>query len=186
MKHHERRLHHQDFPTIVNLSEDRQVLKAAGRLASPVTWTGGATWGRKLFQQSLVYTAHRYSVDPRGVGQVRLRENAGYRWGYPAGAPGRKSRHSVRRALRASPAVAGSAGRSIAPMLRRPDRESRATPSPPRSEQQRPFSAKTAPSLYDLRNLFQVNVEEGPPSLGDGLSCLQKIFRARDGREGGR
>jgi len=42
-------------------------------------------------------------------------------------------------------------------------------------------SRQTAPSLYDLRNLFQVNVEEGRASLGDGLS-VQKYF-GRDGRE---
>src|SRR6478752_7196514 len=47
-------------------------------------------------------------------------------------------------------------------------------------EQQRNLGA-TAPSLYDLRNLFQVNVEEGR-HLWAMVHLLQKFF-GRDGRE---
>ena len=47
-------------------------------------------------------------------------------------------------------------------------------------EQQRHLGA-TAPSLYDLRNLFQVNVEEGR-HLWAMVYLLQKYF-GRDGRE---
>ena len=55
----------------------------------------------------------------------------------------------------------------------------RATPSPP-VEQQRYLGA-TAPSLYDLRNLFQVNVEEGRDLWA--MVYLLHGFFGRDGRD---
>ena len=51
----------------------------------------------------------------------------------------------------------------------------------PASVEQQRFLGKTAPSLYDLRNLFQVNVEEGR-HLWAMVYLLQKHF-GRDGRE---
>jgi len=46
------------------------------------------------------------------------------------------------------------------------------------------LSRQTAPSLYDLRNLFQVNVEEGR-HLWAMVYLLQKYFRPRRPRGGG-
>jgi len=51
----------------------------------------------------------------------------------------------------------------------------------PASVEQQRFLGKTAPSLYDMRNLFQVNVEEGR-HLWAMVYLLQKYFGA-DGRE---
>jgi benzoyl-CoA 2,3-epoxidase subunit B len=51
----------------------------------------------------------------------------------------------------------------------------------PASVEQQRFLGKTAPSLYDLRNLFQVNVEEGR-HLWAMVYLLHKYF-GRDGRE---
>jgi hypothetical protein len=51
----------------------------------------------------------------------------------------------------------------------------------PASVEQQRFLALTAPSLYDMRNLFQVNVEEGR-HLWAMVYLLQKYFGA-DGRE---
>jgi benzoyl-CoA 2,3-dioxygenase component B len=51
----------------------------------------------------------------------------------------------------------------------------------PASVEQQRFLGKTAPSLYDMRNLFQVNVEEGR-HLWAMVYLLQKYF-GRDGRE---
>ncbi len=51
----------------------------------------------------------------------------------------------------------------------------------PASVEQQRYLGKTAPSLYDLRNLFQVNVEEGR-HLWAMVYLLQKYF-GRDGRE---
>ena len=51
----------------------------------------------------------------------------------------------------------------------------------PASVEQQRHLGKTAPSLYDLRNLFQVNVEEGR-HLWAMVYLLQKYF-GTDGRE---
>ena len=51
----------------------------------------------------------------------------------------------------------------------------------PASVEQQRLLGKIAPSLYDLRNLFQVNVEEGR-HLWAMVYLLQKYF-GRDGRE---
>ncbi len=51
----------------------------------------------------------------------------------------------------------------------------------PASVEQQRFLGNTAPSLYDMRNLFQVNVEEGR-HLWAMVYLLQKYF-GRDGRE---
>ena len=51
----------------------------------------------------------------------------------------------------------------------------------PASVEQQRFLGRTAPSLYDMRNLFQVNVEEGR-HLWAMVYLLQKYF-GRDGRE---
>jgi len=51
----------------------------------------------------------------------------------------------------------------------------------PASVEQQRFLGKTAPSLYDMRNLFQVNVEEGR-HLWAMVYLLQKYF-GKDGRE---
>jgi len=51
----------------------------------------------------------------------------------------------------------------------------------PASVEQQRFLGQTAPSLYDMRNLFQVNVEEGR-HLWSMVYLLQKYF-GRDGRE---
>ena len=51
----------------------------------------------------------------------------------------------------------------------------------PASVEQQRYLGKTAPSLYDMRNLFQVNVEEGR-HLWAMVYLLQKYFGA-DGRD---
>jgi len=51
----------------------------------------------------------------------------------------------------------------------------------PGSVEQQRFLGLTAPSLYDMRNLFQVNVEEGR-HLWAMVYLLQKYF-GKDGRE---
>jgi benzoyl-CoA 2,3-dioxygenase component B len=55
----------------------------------------------------------------------------------------------------------------------------------PASVEQQRLLGKTAPSLYDLRNLFQVNVEEGR-HLWAMVYLLHEIFRSRRPRGGGR
>ena len=51
----------------------------------------------------------------------------------------------------------------------------------PASVEQQRYLGKTAPSLYDLRNLFQINVEEGRHLWAMGY--LLHAHFGRDGRE---
>jgi len=129
------------------------------------------------FQESLVYLRTAVSVEPEGwarFGYVRMPD---YRWGILL-APPVEGRTIGFGAHRGEPAWHDVPGEYRA-MLRRlivvqGDTE------PASVEQQRRLGA-TAPSLYDLRNLFQVNVEEGR-HLWAMVYLLQKYF-GRDGRE---
>jgi benzoyl-CoA 2,3-dioxygenase component B len=133
--------------------------------------------GPEGFQSSLVYLRTAISVEPEGwakFGYVRMPE---YRWGILL-APQVEGRAIGFGAHKGEPVWQEVPGEYRA-MLRRlvvvqGDTE------PASVEQQRRLGA-TAPSLYDLRNLFQVNVEEAR-HLWAMVYLLQKYF-GRDGRE---
>ena len=133
--------------------------------------------GPEGFQDRLVYLRTAVGVGSEGwakFGYVRMPE---YRWGVllaPA-VEGRTIPFGAHKGEKAWQEVPGE----YRAMLRRllviqGDTE------PASVEQQRHLGA-TAPSLYDLRNLFQVNVEEGR-HLWAMVYLLQKYF-GRDGRE---
>ena len=68
------------IPNNVNLSEDRQVLKALeGWHPGYMNWWGDM--GPEGFQQSLVYLRTAYSVDPRGWAKFDYVKMPDYRWG---------------------------------------------------------------------------------------------------------
>src|SRR5262249_13238241 len=68
------------IPNNVNLSEDRQVLKALeGWHPGYVDWW--QDMGPEGFQQSLVYLRTAYSVDPRGWAKFDYVKMPDYRWG---------------------------------------------------------------------------------------------------------
>ena len=68
------------IPNNVNLSEDRQVLKALeGWHPGYMDWWGDM--GPEGFQQSLVYLRTAYSVDPRGWAKFDYVKMPEYRWG---------------------------------------------------------------------------------------------------------
>ena len=134
--------------------------------------------GPEGFQESLVYLRTAISVDPKGWAKFDYVRMPEYRWGVlPRTANGRPQsqfRHAQGR---------GDAWQEVPgeyrAMLRRlvviqGDTE-------PASVEQQRFLGKTAPSLYDMRNLFQVNVEEGR-HLWAMVYLLQKYF-GTDGRE---
>ena len=123
-------------------------------------------------------SAHRGLGRSQGLGQVRLREDAGIPLGHPACAAGGRTARFRSAATSASRPGRTCPGEYRA-MLRRlvviqGDTE-------PASVEQQRHLGKTAPSLYDMRNVFQVNVEEGR-HLWAMVYILQKYF-GRDGRE---
>src|SRR6202167_3348920 len=164
------------IPNNVNLSEDRQVLKALeGWHPGYIDWWNDM--GPDGFQQSLVYLRTAYSVDPRGWAKFDYVKMPDYRWGILL-APQEENRVIPFGQHYGEPAWQEVPGEHRA-MLRRliviqGDTE-------PASVEQQRFLGNTAPSLYDMRNLFQVNVEEGR-HLWAMVYLLHKYFGA-DGRE---
>src|SRR6059058_1909480 len=164
------------IPNNVNLSEDRQVLKALeGWHPGYMDWWGDM--GPEGFQESLVYLRTAYSDDPRGWAKFDYVKMPEYRWGILL-APQEENRVIPFGENYGKPAWQEVPGEHRATLRRliviQGDTE-------PASVEQQRFLGKTAPSLYDLRNLFQVNVEEGR-HLWAMVYLLQKYF-GRDGRE---
>jgi benzoyl-CoA 2,3-epoxidase subunit B len=164
------------IPNNVGLSSDRRVLKALEK------WHPGyINWWNDLgpagFQQSLVYLRTAISVDPKGWAKFDYVKMPDYRWGILL-APQVEGRTVPCGEHVGQPAWQEVPGEYRA-MLRRliviqGDTE-------PASVEQQRHLGKTAPSLYDMRNLFQVNVEEGR-HLWAMVYLLQKYF-GTDGRE---
>ena len=134
--------------------------------------------GPEGFQQSQVYLRTACRRRSQRLGQVRLCEDAGISLGHPARAQSRGTHNPVR-PPQGRAGLAGGAGRvsracCAGSIVIQGDTE-------PASVEQQRHLGKTAPSLYDMRNLFQVNVEEGR-HLWAMVYLLQKYF-GRDGRE---
>jgi benzoyl-CoA 2,3-epoxidase subunit B len=164
------------IPNNVGLTSDRQVLKALE------SWHPGyLDWwtdmGPEGFQEALVYLRTAVSVDPTGWAKFDYVRMPEYRWGILLAhqEEGRQVNFGEHKGEPAWQEVPGE----YRAMLRRlvviqGDTE-------PASVEQQRHLGKTAPSLYDMRNLFQVNVEEGR-HLWAMVYLLQKYF-GRDGRE---
>ncbi|MFL6804134.1 MAG: benzoyl-CoA 2,3-epoxidase subunit BoxB [Xanthobacteraceae bacterium] len=164
------------IPNNVGLNQDVRVRKALEK------WHPGyLDWwqdmGPEGFQQSLVYLRTAVSVDPKGWAKFDYVRMPEYKWGILL-APQVEDRKVAFGAHRGEAAWQEVPGEHRA-MLRRliviqGDTE-------PASVEQQRHLGKTAPSLYDMRNLVQVNVEEGR-HLWAMVYLLQKYFGA-DGRD---
>lgn len=164
------------IPNNVGLSSDKKVLKALEK------WHPGyINWWNDLipqnFQESMVYLRTAVSVDPKGWAKFDYVKMPEYRWGVLL-APQVEGRTIPMGEHYGEPAWQEVPG-EYRNMLKRliviqGDTE-------PGSVEQQRFLGLTAPSLYDMRNLFQVNVEEGR-HLWAMVYLLQKYF-GRDGRE---
>jgi benzoyl-CoA 2,3-epoxidase subunit B len=164
------------IPNNVDLGGDLRVKRALE------SWHPGyINWwndmGPEGFQQSLVYLRTAVSVDAKGWAKFDYIRMPDYRWGVLLAPPveGRKIPFGAHRGEPVWQDVPGE----YRAMLRRliviqGDTE-------PASVEQQRHLGKTAPSLYDMRNLFQVNVEEGR-HLWAMVYLLQKYF-GTDGRE---
>jgi len=164
------------IPNNVGLADDLRVRKALE------TWHPGyidwwKTVGPEGFQNSPVYLRTAVGVGSEGWAKFDFVRMPEYRWGVLL-APKVEGRTIPFGAHKGEPAWQEVPGEYRAALRRllviQGDTE------PASVEQQRHLGA-TAPSLYDMRNLFQVNVEEGR-HLWAMVYLLQKYF-GRDGRE---
>jgi benzoyl-CoA 2,3-dioxygenase component B len=164
------------IPNNVALNGDARVKRALEKWhPGYIDWWNDM--GPEGFQQALVYLRTAVSVDPKGWAKFDYVKMPDYRWGILL-APQVEERKVPFGAHRGEKAWQEVPGEYRA-LLRRlvviqGDTE-------PASVEQQRHLGKTAPSLYDLRNLFQVNVEEGR-HLWAMVYLLQKYFGA-DGRE---
>jgi benzoyl-CoA 2,3-dioxygenase component B len=164
------------IPNNVELSSDRRLQRALEDWY-PRYLNWWKSCGPQGYQDVEVYLRTAISVDQEGwaqFGYVRMPE---YRWGILL-APREEGRKIAFGKYKGEPVWQEVPGEYRA-MLRRliviqGDTE-------PASVEQQRFLGATAPSLYDMRNLFQVNVEEGR-HLWAMVYLLHKYF-GRDGRE---
>ncbi len=164
------------IPNNVGLGEDR-VLQRALEHWQPRFLDWWKESGPADFQSADVYLRTAVGVDAKGwasYGQVRMPD---YRWGiFLADAePGRKIGFGDAMGQDAWQSVPGE----YRSMLRR-FIVTQGDTEPASVEQQR-LLGHVAPSLYDLRNLFQVNVEEGRHLWA--MVYLLHAYFGRDGRE---
>jgi len=164
------------IPNNVSLSSDRRLQRALEKwYPNYIDWW--RSMGPEGFQDCAVYLRTAVGVDKDGwakFGYVKMPE---YRWGILL-APQEEDRSIAFGHHKNEPVWQEVPGEYRA-MLRRliviqGDTE-------PASVEQQRFLGQTAPSLYDMRNLFQVNVEEGR-HLWAMVYLLHKYF-GRDGRE---
>ena len=164
------------IPNNVALVDDQRVLKALEQWhPGYIDWW--MTMGPEGFQTSDVYLRTAVSIDPKGWAKFDYVKMPEYRWGILL-APkedGRKVNFGAHKGEAAWQEVPGEHRASLRRLI-----VIQGDTEPASVEQQRHLG-KTAPSLYDMRNLFQVNVEEGR-HLWAMVYLLHKYF-GKDGRE---
>ncbi|HOW49468.1 MAG TPA: benzoyl-CoA 2,3-epoxidase subunit BoxB [Rubrivivax sp.] len=166
------------IPNNVNLSEDRTLQRALEQWQpNYLQWWGDM--GPEGSTDYDVYLRTAVSVDPEGWAQFGYVKMPDYRWGIflnPADAD-RKIHFGDHKGEAAWQDVPGEYRANLRRII-----VTQGDTEPASVEQQRHLGL-TAPSQYDLRNLFQVNVEEGR-HLWAMVYLLHKHF-GRDGREEG-
>jgi benzoyl-CoA 2,3-dioxygenase component B len=164
------------IPNNVDLSADRRLQRALEQ------WQPGfLAWWREMgpdgFQASDVYLRTATSVDADGWAHFDFVKMPDYRWGIFLADPDPERRigfgdHVGEPVWREVPGEHRNALRRL--IVTQGDTE------PASVEQQRRLG-RSCPSLYDLRNLFQVNVEEGRHLWA--MVYLLHTYFGRDGRE---
>lgn len=164
------------IPNNVNLSEDRRLQRAMEKWQPEfIDWW--KSMGPDGFQDAEVYLRTAVGADPKGWAVFDYVKMPEYRWGILLAAKeeGRVipfGKHKGEPAWQEVPGEYRSMLKRL--IVIQGDTE-------PASVEQQRYLGKTCPSLYDLRNLFQVNVEEGR-HLWAMAYLLQKYF-GKDGRE---
>jgi benzoyl-CoA 2,3-dioxygenase component B len=164
------------IPNNVNLSEDARLRRALEKwLPNYLDWW--REMGPNGFQEKEVYLRTAISVEPDGWAHFDYVKMPDYRWGIFLTPPDPEAKVGFgdnygQPAYQEVPGEFRNALRRI--IVTQGDTE------PASVEQQRRLG-HTCPSLYDLRNLFQVNVEEGRHLWA--MVYLLHAYFGRDGRE---
>jgi benzoyl-CoA 2,3-epoxidase subunit B len=164
------------IPNNVNLSEDRRLQRALE------TWQPHyLDWWRDMGPNGSldydVYLRTAISAEPDGWAQFGHVKMPDYRWGIflaPA-VPERQISFGAHKGEAAWQEVPGEYRSALRRLI-----TIQGDTEPASVEQQRQLGA-TCPSLYDLRNIFQVNVEEGRHLWA--MVYLLHAYFGRDGRE---
>jgi benzoyl-CoA 2,3-dioxygenase component B len=164
------------IPNNVNLAGNRRLLRALEEWQPKfLDWWGDM--GPAGFQTRDVYLRTAVSVDAQGWAHFDWVRMPDYRWGIFLAEP-EPGRRVAFGAHQGSPAWQDVPG-EYRGVLRRLI-VTQGDTEPASVEQQR-LLGRTCPSLYDLRNLFQVNVEEGRHLWA--MVYLLDAYFGRDGRE---
>src|ERR1700726_1311363 len=164
------------IPNNVSLSDDRRLQRALE------AWQPGfLNWWREMgpesFQSCDVYLRTATSTDAQGWATFGYVKMPDYRWGIFLADPESDRRipfgeHKGEKVWHEVPGEHRGVLRRL--IVTQGDTE-------PASVEQQRHLGKTCPSLYDLRNLFQVNVEEGRHLWA--MVYLLHAYFGRDGRE---
>ena len=164
------------IPNNVDLSNDKRLLRALEHwLPNYMQWW--SDMGPEGFQADDVYLRTAVSVEAGGWAHFDYVKMPDYRWGIFLAPPEHDRRvgfgdHFGKPAWQEVPGEYRNMLRRL--IVTQGDTE-------PASVEQQRLLGQTAPCLYDLRNLFQVNVEEGR-HLWAMVYLLHSYF-GRDGRE---
>ena len=164
------------IPNNVDLADDRTLQRALEHW-QPAFLDWWADMGPEGTSDHDVYLRTAVSVDPKGWAHFDYVKMPDYRWGIflAAAEPDRTIGFGAHKGEPAWQDVPGEHRANLRRLI-----VTQGDTEPASVEQQRHLGL-TAPSLYDLRNLFQVNVEEGRHLWA--MVYLLHAYFGRDGRE---
>jgi len=167
---------HEKIPNNVHLHENRRLLRALEQWQpNYMKWWHEA--GPAEFQADQIYLRTAISVDAKGWANFDYVKMPDYRWGIFLALPEHE------RKIPCGDFFGQPAWQEVPGEFRNPLRRMIVTQgdTEPASVEQQRLLCNSAPSMYDCRNLFQVNVEEGR-HLWAMVYLLHAHF-GRDGRE---
>jgi benzoyl-CoA 2,3-epoxidase subunit B len=164
------------IPNNVGLSDDRKLQRAL-EAWQPNFKEWWMEMGPEGFQMDQIYLRTAVAVDPKGWAHFEHVKMPDYRWGIFL------TPHDEQRMIGFGDNMGQPSWDKVPGDWRKELRRIIVTQgdTEPASVEQQRLLGQCAPSLYDLRNLFQVNVEEGR-HLWAMVYLLHKYF-GRDGRE---